>query len=73
MTNLVFALGYFHHYRYFRMQILEKDVDSVYETFPSLKPERKESMAGMPRVELVVNAVLYCSDISYWTSFRKRV
>jgi hypothetical protein len=64
ITSLSFVLGYFHHYRYIRSQILEKDVDTVYTAFPNFRPEQIESIAIMLRVELMVNAVMYCSDLA---------
>lgn len=64
LTNLSFALGYFHHYRHLRSRILEKDIDRIHEIFPDLKDKQVESTVSMLQVELVANAVMYCADLA---------
>lgn len=64
MTNLIFTMGYLQNYRYYRTRMLEKAHDTVSKMFSDLTHGQQESIAGMLRVELVVNAVMYSSDLA---------
>lgn len=64
MTNLGFALGYCHPYRYLRSKMLEYDIDRIRKIFPILREEQIENIVSMLQVELVVNSVMYCQDLA---------
>lgn len=64
LTNLQFLFGYSHHYRYFRSRILENDIDTTENILSDLKAGQIENIVAMLRVELVVNAVMYCEDLA---------
>jgi len=64
LTNLIFALGYSHHYRYYRSKILENDIDGIDKVLSSLKEQQVESIVSVLRVELVTNSVMYCEDLA---------
>jgi len=64
LTNLNFALGYCHRYRYLRSKILENDIDKANEILSDLKEQQIESIVAMLQVELVVNAIMYCEDLA---------
>jgi hypothetical protein len=63
LGNLVFASGYLSEYRYYKQLILEKEYENIQNLTTNLREEQYESLRQMIEVEMIVNAVQYCSEL----------
>lgn len=64
LSNLNFLLGYTHQFRYYRSLLLDKNIDTINETFSDLTNKQRENIVSMLNVDLMVNAVMYCEDLA---------
>lgn len=63
LGNLSFAFGYISKYRYFKQKLLENEYDKLPEMLTGLITEQYENLQQMIEVEMVVNAIQYCSEL----------
>lgn len=64
LGNVSFAIGYLSDYRYHKQLLLELEYDTVEEAIPNLKLEQYENLKQMLEVEMIINAVQYCSELA---------
>jgi hypothetical protein len=63
ITNLVFASGYISEYRYYKQLLLENQQDNIQNIIPDLRSEQHENLRQMIEIEMIINAIQYCSDL----------
>jgi hypothetical protein len=61
--NLMFATSYISKYRYFKQKLLENEHDTLQEVTPNLRMEQYENLRQMIEIEMIINAVQYCSEL----------
>lgn len=64
ITGLHFGFGYNPYYRYYKYRILLEDLDKINDLFSEIKVEQRDDLSLMLEMELVMNAVQYCSDLA---------
>jgi len=64
LTGLHFGFGYNPHYRYYSCRLLEDNLDRIDELFSEIRDEQRDDLTSMLEIELVTNAVQYCSDLA---------
>lgn len=64
VTGLMFAFGYNPYYRYYYSEILLDEFNRIDTLFPELTQGQKENLLSMLKIEYLVNAVQYCSDLA---------
>jgi len=63
ITNLVFASSYISEYRYYKQLLLENQHDNIQDIIPDLRSEQHENLRQMIEIEMIINAIQYCSDL----------
>ena len=63
ITNLVFASSYISEYRYYKQLLLENQHDTVQDIISDLSSEQHENLRQMIEIEMIINAIQYCSDL----------
>lgn len=62
LGNFTFAIGYISKYRYFKQKLLESELDNLREVIPNLKTEQYDNLEQTIEIEMIMNAIQYCSD-----------
>ena len=63
ITNLMFASGYISEYRYYKQLLLENQHDTVQDIISDLSSEQHENLRQMIEIEMIINAIQYCSEL----------
>lgn len=63
-TGFIFGFGYLTEYRFYRSEILFKDLEKIDEMLPDLEEARRDNLKLMIKLEIVMNAVRYCADLA---------
>ena len=63
ITNLMFASDYISEYRYYKQVLLENQHDNIQDIISDLSSEQHENLRQMIEIEMIINAIQYCSDL----------
>lgn len=63
MGNFMFAFAYVSKYRYLKQKLLENEHENLEQILTNHIPEQYENLRQMVEIEMIVNAVQYCSEL----------
>ena len=72
LTNLFFIAGYFSQYRYHKQKLLENEHDNLQILITDLEPAQYDNLQIMIEIEMIVNAVQYCSEFGFFAICTKK-